>query len=695
MRAFFWAAWLGLCSTPLLAAPLQGFSFAQNDWELACDNTGTCRAAGYGVRMGEVSVLLTRNAGSEQHLAATVTFAQIEHDIPADSTASLLIDDRDLGALDAVDDSHFLLDSDQTTALLQALTNQRKIEFTLNGQHLPLSSAGSREVLGKMDAFQRRTSTADALLDKGDAGDDAILPATPAPEIIAAPVLHNAQPVPLSMLQRQKLLPTLTPLLNQRCDDWQNQAIPAADRQITLTALDKTHSLVQALCWRAPYNDGYALWLVDNAQLSKPRLLTTEASSYANGTIVFLHKERGMADCVTGETRVWDGKTFTPSLKYSTGMCREITPGGTWMLPTFVSQVIPRQQKEADNLALRTLYNAVLKAQKSDPELSLNKIAEQFPLTGHITDFTLTYAADTLVTTSKPSPDISDDEWQAFLRSAISADSENGKVSFTLIDLDGDGKRDLIIDSYVGGTGLFSYTGVLKRGDDDFAAVNGSDSDNGDDFDAGVPGALFSINGRGANQWNHWVKINGQVYALWYNGQFGEDNLYLLRPFSTTSQTPAVTVRYRYTLNSIRSPEKDQPLTPSLSDGDKADLLRSLEVMQGSLLKDRPASDNDAPICPIPPGTSADEADNYYSGVAVNYIYETVAYIPVWLNGKCYIGTIFSHHGAYRHGVDAEITLSSPREDEEVIGDYLISGLRHVIAITSGWKTREGDNGMQ
>ncbi|SCA23389.1 Protein of uncharacterised function (DUF1176) [Klebsiella quasipneumoniae] len=130
MRAFFWAVWLGLCSTPLLAAPLQGFSFAQKDWELACDNTGTCRAAGYGVRMGEVSVLLTRNAGSEQHLTATATFAQIEHDIPADSTASLLIDDRDLGSLDALDDSHFRLDSDQTSAVLQALANQRKIEFT-------------------------------------------------------------------------------------------------------------------------------------------------------------------------------------------------------------------------------------------------------------------------------------------------------------------------------------------------------------------------------------------------------------------------------------------------------------------------------------------------------------------------------------------------------------------------------------
>lgn len=61
------------------------------------------------------------------------------------------------------------------------------------------------------------------------------------------------------------------------------------------------------------------------------------------------------------------------------------------------------------------------------------------------------------------------------------------------MDLDGDGRRDLIIDSYVGGTGLFSYTGVLKRNDDAFETVNSDDSGNGDDFDAGVPGALFPL----------------------------------------------------------------------------------------------------------------------------------------------------------------------------------------------------------
>lgn len=49
-----------------------------------------------------------------------------------------------------------------------------------------------------------------------------------------------------------------------------------------------------------------------------------------------------------------------------------------------------------------------------------------------------------------------------FLCFLISVDLENGKVSFIFIDFDGDGKCDLIIDSYVGGIGFFSYIGVFK-----------------------------------------------------------------------------------------------------------------------------------------------------------------------------------------------------------------------------------------
>jgi hypothetical protein len=142
-----------------------------------------------------------------------------------------------------------------------------------------------------------------------------------------------------------------------------------------------------------------------------------------------------------------------------------------------------------------------------------------------------------------------------FLHSDISADSENGKVSFTLVDLDNDGKRDLIIDSYIGGTGLFSYTGVLRRGIirliPSITAIPMTTMIS----TLAYPGAVFPQR-RGANQWNQWVRINGQVYALWYNGQFGEDNLYLLRPFSPTDRSPAVTIRYRYRLETLSSPEK-------------------------------------------------------------------------------------------------------------------------------------------
>lgn len=315
MRPLLWAAILGLCSTSLMAAPPRGFSFAYKDWEVACDNTGTCRAAGYGATMGEVSVLLTRSAGPGRQATAQVTFAQTEHDIPPDASVNLFINDNDRGALEAIDDSHFHFDSTQTSALITALEQNAKIELAL---------------------------------------------------------------------------------------------------------------------------------------------------------------------------------------------------------------------------------------------------------TGHVTHFTLTYADDAPVSTTKPAADISDDEWQAFLHSDISADSENGKVSFTLIDLDGDGKRDLIIDSYVGGTGLFSYTGVLKRGDSAFESVNNADSNDDDNFDAGVPGALYSINDRGANQWGRWIRINGQVYALWFNGVFGEDNLYLLRPFNQSDLTPAITIRYRYNLNIISAAENEQPPPPRL-----------------------------------------------------------------------------------------------------------------------------------
>ena len=69
-----------LCAALLLTAPalhaadLPGTRFFHGDWELACDNTRTCRAAGYSVDGAElgIAVLLTRPAGPGQPVTAQV-----------------------------------------------------------------------------------------------------------------------------------------------------------------------------------------------------------------------------------------------------------------------------------------------------------------------------------------------------------------------------------------------------------------------------------------------------------------------------------------------------------------------------------------------------------------------------------------------------------------------------------------------
>lgn len=68
----------------------------------------------------------------------------------------------------------------------------------------------------------------------------------------------------------------------------------------------------------------------------------------------------------------------------------------------------------SDNVALKTLHQALIDQQKTDPELDLSNIAKRFPLTGQLTRFTLSYTEDSSQPTTKPSPEISDDEWRAF-----------------------------------------------------------------------------------------------------------------------------------------------------------------------------------------------------------------------------------------------------------------------------------------
>lgn len=107
---------------------------------------------------------------------------------------------------------------------------------------------------------------------------------------------------------------------------------------IALYRLNSQNLLAETICWRGAYNEGLLAVVLDNSRKTIRQVVTLHATDYNNGEIHGGHKSRGIGDCWSGETHVWDGKRFIQTQEYSTGMCRGFA-GGAWHLPTLVSDV--------------------------------------------------------------------------------------------------------------------------------------------------------------------------------------------------------------------------------------------------------------------------------------------------------------------------------------------------------------------
>lgn len=329
--------------TTLLASALgsfsEGVSFQHKDWELACDNTGTCRAAGYSAEAGGISVLLTREAGAKGALHAELAISEVDEQTPgapADGLITLRINGKVLGTVK----ERIPFSQHQTTAIIQAIKGAGKVVFKWSKHQEPLSGAGAYAIFLKMDEFQGRLNTSTALTKKGT------LPATTVPPALAAPVIH-AGAVAADNLSRPLTKPEI-----QSIGEWLKQQVDkdtcpmAYENQEggMLYTLNMDRTLVQLPCWLAAYNDGSAFILIDaDLDIGSATLINTDANGYGSGELRASHKGRGIGDCFSFESWVWNGKTFVQSEQSTTGSCRMITLGGTWHLPTLTSKVVKTQ----------------------------------------------------------------------------------------------------------------------------------------------------------------------------------------------------------------------------------------------------------------------------------------------------------------------------------------------------------------
>lgn len=334
---------LAMLSLPLEAASPAGLVFSHKDWELACDNTRTCRAAGYqsDEEEGAVSVLLTRKAGPRQSVIGELMLGSPEDEslnkLPSPFKLSMHVNGKSVGHVLMRKDSLVAqLSAGQVAALVAALPRKSRVEWKAGGLQWQLSDLGAAAVLLKMDEFQGRIGTQGALIKKGRRSEDLVLAPLPVP-IVEVAVLAKPRPSDDQMTTGQKAALRHALLAVVKDDDC--SVSTEGEIELSIYRLSNTKLLASMPCWRAAYNMGDGYWVINDKPPYQPVLVTTSGTEYSEGSITSSQKGRGIGDCWSSEAWVWNGKEFALVEQATTGMCKSLAPGGAWHLPTLVTGI--------------------------------------------------------------------------------------------------------------------------------------------------------------------------------------------------------------------------------------------------------------------------------------------------------------------------------------------------------------------
>ena len=320
----------------------EAINFTHKDWDLTCDNTLTCRAAGYSSDETDpaATVLITREAGRATPVTNKVMLADYDGEVAQNNpgTPALLINNISQGPLLAVDGDSWKMSETQFSAFKQALQRDTSISFKDNTNEYLFSGAGSSAVLLKMDDVQGRIGTPDALIKKGTASEENIKPAIAVPVIVKAPVI-DADSRDMTAQETAFIKPRILELKGSTTDC--DEELLAETWRIA--SLNSEQSLVTVPCWRAAYNSGDAYYVIRNDMSTPPELVTNSATDYSDGLLAFSMKGRGLGDCWSYQQWIWDGQQFIASSSGNTGRCRLIRAGGAWNIPELVTHIESRE----------------------------------------------------------------------------------------------------------------------------------------------------------------------------------------------------------------------------------------------------------------------------------------------------------------------------------------------------------------
>lgn len=286
-----------------------------------------------------VSLSIRRDAGAAADPDASLRLTE-----PHKGVLTVLIDGRQAATL-SIREDEAVLSGAQGAALVRAIARGGTMEVRLGTKVLARPSlAGSGAALRYMDARQGRAGTVTALIAGGPLAASAVKAAPSLPVIKSVPIVAGVSAPPLwrEELARAGKLAGCTEEMDQG---------PEVERH----PLSRTQTLVLIPCGSGAYNmnsvpliatgiagrrtftvarfdfaPGFAVEagpaMLVNAGFEPARL---ELSSYAKG--------RGIGDCGSAETYVWDGAMFRLIDASAMGECR-----GAWKwITTWRATVLP------------------------------------------------------------------------------------------------------------------------------------------------------------------------------------------------------------------------------------------------------------------------------------------------------------------------------------------------------------------
>ena len=333
---------LSLLPLTAMAAPsLKGFEKTYQDWDLICDNTGTCNMAGYQEERDgsehSVSILFTRSAGEQAPVTAQLALLPDEL---GNKTAEIILNGQSIGAIQNISEEGIAkLSEKQTTELLTALKGNADIEVVFGEFKEKVSDKGAAAAMLKMDEFQQRLNTPSALIRQGQEKHAVLAPK--AESKIDAVSVNNRKTIELKRGEKQ--FNHVLALLRKAHDGCVDEDLESQD--ITIYPLTQNKVLAEALCARAAYQYTNYYAVLDD-KLSKVEQVLADQYNEAGydekqgyAFVRGIYKGRVIGDCWNSEDAVWNGKIFIRTSEWTTGSCKGFT-GGAWQLPIFVSDII-------------------------------------------------------------------------------------------------------------------------------------------------------------------------------------------------------------------------------------------------------------------------------------------------------------------------------------------------------------------